>query len=372
MRKAGTVALLCLLGLSFAFAQQKTVGWSLGYYPAWNQQSFPPANINWNAFTHISHFALEPVRDGSLSITNGLTDQFCKDAVAAAHQHNVKILICVGGSGVDTGAFRGACSAANVKKFVSNLIQFMVKYGYDGIDTDWEADFDDSLFVGWHRVLRDSLNRFNPPKLLTAAVEDWFPITGEIYPYVDMMNDMWYGATARSYPGYLQTFISEGAPKSKLGAGIGIASVYNLSAQDCTDLCNMVVNDSDGGVMEWCLSNEGQLTSKLSAIAKFVPTPTSILPENSLQPEMAVAPGLTVIQKNGVVDVNYIVPSFCSGTIMDLGIFSLKGALVKTIFHGPSSAGSYCMALGGTAPGSYIVRLSANNTVSAAKAVVLK
>src|SRR5262245_33243522 len=138
-------AVLCL-----AQAQAQKVGWHLGYYCGWDQGGFPPSRIDWKAFTHIAHFTVFPNDDGSLAPTNnGLNDANCKAAVAEAHKQGVKIVFSIGGAGVKD-RFKNACSPANIHTFVKNLVDFMRKYGYDGIDTDWEENFDDALFVALH------------------------------------------------------------------------------------------------------------------------------------------------------------------------------------------------------------------------------
>src|ERR1700740_3043307 len=93
----------------------KTVGWSLGYYCGWDQDGgFKPAQIDWKAFTHISHFTVFPKNDGSLDVaSNGRSDGNCKAAVAEAHKNGVKIVFCIGGAQAKD-RFKNACAPENI------------------------------------------------------------------------------------------------------------------------------------------------------------------------------------------------------------------------------------------------------------------
>ncbi len=365
---------LCLLflivGLTFTFtsAQQKTVGWSLGYYPTWDH-SYSPASIPWEAFTHVANFQVWPNSDGSL----GLPDEtMSKQLISEGHKRGKKVIFCVGGAGVGDG-FKGACSNANRGKFISNIIAYLKKLGYDGIDTDWEENFDDNLFMAWHKDLRDSINKLNPVPSLSIAAEDWYPVTGKIYPYVDMINDMWYGATADKYPGILKTFTDLGAPKSKLGPGFGEdPSSGNLSPQACKDLCNMVINQGYGGIMHWDIVNNGQCAADFAAIAPFVPAQTGIIANSQISNDMPLTFSIKSGRSVKGTQICYSIPSSSAGKAMDIGVYDIKGALVKTLVHGQVNAGIFSVPFTQAAAGTYVIKFAANNTLQTAKAFVTK
>jgi GH18 family chitinase len=245
-----------LAGLALAFcaasAQPKYVGWSAAYYPGWDQEDLAPKDIDWKAITHLMHFALIPGANGTVNAdANDLQDEFCRAAVAEAHRNKVKILISVGGEYAGT-ALADACSPANIHKFVHNILEFMRKYGYDGVDTDWEDGFDDAEFLAWHKELRDSINRITPRPLLTIAAGGYFAEhCARAWPYVDQMNDMCYDLKYNHLKDRLKQFTDQGVPKSLIGVGIGIG---NSNIEGNGDMVDGTPQDWDGKV-QWAFQN---------------------------------------------------------------------------------------------------------------------
>jgi Glycosyl hydrolases family 18 len=367
MKKLCAVLLLVLCVFSISTAQQGKVGWSLGYYVTWDN-SYSPTTIPWDALTHVSYFQVIPNNNGTL----GLPDSnVAKQLISTAHSKGKKVVFSVGGGGY--GAQFAAATAPGVRgNFISNIIAYLKSLGYDGIDTDWEGNEVVSQFVAFHKELRDSINKLTPVPCLSIAGEDWNPLAGQVYMYVDMIDDMWYGAKAADYPGYLQTFVDMGAPKSKLAPGIGIdPQTGNLGSSDCVALCNMVLNDGYGGIMIWDIVNKGNVPSDMAAMAPFVPSGTGVtadrLPLFGKQPSLSA----NYNRATGLAEIRY---SATAGNV-DIGIFDLKGCLVRTLVHGPDHAGvfevPFAQACG--APGTYIVKMSAAGSGSlAATAIVAR
>jgi hypothetical protein len=193
--------------------------------------------------------------------------------IAVGHGKGKKVIFSIGGGGYGQ-QFANATNNANRTRFISSLMNYLRKLGYDGIDTDWEGNEVESQFIAFHKELRDSINALNPSLCITIAAEDWNPIAAKVHMYVDQINDMWYGAKADKYPGYLKTFVDLGVPKSKLAPGIGIspdAGSGNLGVQASVDLCDMVVNQGFGGIMLWCMQTKGSVPADLAAVAPYVP-----------------------------------------------------------------------------------------------------
>jgi hypothetical protein len=249
----------------------------------------------------------------------------------------------------------------------------MKSLGYDGIDTDWEENFDNTLFMAFHKDLRDSINKLKPIPCLSIAAEDWYPITGQVYPYVDMIDDMYYGGLANAYPGYLQAFINVGAPKNKLAPGFGEdPGTGNLNVQQCIDLCNLVVNNGYGGIMHWDIVNKGNCPADYAAIAAYVAVPTGVIGKPPSQFTTPLSLSVMTSPATRMGEIRYSIPTVSAGNI-DVGVYNIQGALVKTLVHGPANGGVFSLPFAQTwAAGTYIVRLSANNAFQASQAFITK
>ena len=116
----------------------------LGYYPEWSKYNNPPYvyssdQIPYNQLTHISHaFVLLTTKaDGTLKVPTGFIEPAL---ITKAHAAGVKVLVSIGGGdGIQGPRFnRMARVEAYRQAFVHNVRAFLRKYGYDGVDIDWE------------------------------------------------------------------------------------------------------------------------------------------------------------------------------------------------------------------------------------------
>lgn len=334
-------ALLC----APAQAQTKYVGWSTAYYPGWDQEDLAPDQIDWKAITHLVHFALIPGANGSLNAdANDLQEVFIKAAVAEAHRHNVKILIGIGGENAGD-ALADACSPANIHKFVKNLLDFMRKYGYDGIDTDWEDGFNDGEFLAWHKELRDSINAISPKPLLTIAGGGYFAEhCGRAWPYVDQMNDMCYDLKYNHLTARLKQFTDQGVPKSILGVGIGIGTdvtegngeMVDGTATDWDGKVDWALNNGMGGIMQWEVMASPLVSACYAHLERYVnPKATGIRPGRNRRGAKA-AVLITTDAKTGVREIRYPADEGGAGLMREgrtgsgraAPVFDFKGALL--------------------------------------------
>lgn len=197
-----TAAVLVLVGVivickhlasqSDNFQRTPVQQWSTGFWTG--QNGVPLSSLDWGALTHVSHVAVIPNIDGSLAYicSDGpcSKDQLTLEATAlvnTAHAHDVKALLCVGNT---SGArWTGATSPGNVIRFVNNILQIVYRYGYDGVDLDWE----DKLTYPQMSVLISSLRRMLETKILTAdALDNDATYWGQIQVYLDRVNAMTY------------------------------------------------------------------------------------------------------------------------------------------------------------------------------------
>jgi chitinase len=115
----------------------------LGYYPEWAKTGTPPytaKQIPYHKVTHIAHaFVLLTAKaDGTFHVPSGMIEPAL---ISKAHAAGVKVLISIGGGdGIQGPRFnRMAAVEAYRQAFVANVLAFLTKYGYDGVDIDWEV-----------------------------------------------------------------------------------------------------------------------------------------------------------------------------------------------------------------------------------------
>ncbi len=255
--------------LTSAQVVPQMVGWSTGYYAGWVQAKgkLPPSAIQWKGFTHMCHFSITPYADGTINTgAMGLKDQYFKDFVAEAHKAKVKAIISVGGAG--TGVqFQSATANATIRaKFIDGLLSFMKKYGYDGIDMDWEElGGKDSQYVALHKEMRQAMDKLTPRPIFTSAIASYVAkACGSVHPYMDQMNNMCYWTKAADLTNDFKALVDAGVPKEKMGVGMGwdYSEAPNPEI-DCDPVATKAkimyaLNNGYGGVMVWGIEMDGE------------------------------------------------------------------------------------------------------------------
>ncbi|KAH6834048.1 hypothetical protein C2S53_004850 [Perilla frutescens var. hirtella] len=150
------------------------------YYPSWDE-SLGPAGIQTRYFTHIFYAFLNP-EDGTF-IFNITDDEARKlqtfTSTLRAKQPPVKTLFAVGGASAGTAVLsRMASKAQSRAAFIRSSIQVARRFGFDGIDLDWEypenqthMDNFGTLLKKWRKeVQKEATTTGRAPLLLTAAV----------------------------------------------------------------------------------------------------------------------------------------------------------------------------------------------------------
>ncbi len=211
-KAAFAAAGLLLLGTTSTGAQTAPDGsWISGYLASWTQKSaaggkLDAKDIDFDAVTHLIHFALIPRSDGTLNY-DSLSAERRRTAVAAAHAHGRPILLSVGGWGAYDG-FRAAIRPAARAAFVANLVGAMTADGYDGLDLDFEPIQTDDVpyFEAFVAELHDALQPRTTPllsrPLLTAAVS-WQPaMFARLRDRFDQINIMTYDLSG-TWPGWV-------------------------------------------------------------------------------------------------------------------------------------------------------------------------
>jgi chitinase len=144
---AGVFASLLLLTFSAAPVSAQAAPAApkrlLGYYTAWSKYNTPPYSaeqIPYSKLTHIAHafLLLSAKADGTIEIPSGTIEPALLEK---AHAAGVKVLISIGGGdGIQGRRFnKMAGSETSRQAFVKNVHRFLVQFGYDGVDIDWEV-----------------------------------------------------------------------------------------------------------------------------------------------------------------------------------------------------------------------------------------
>ncbi len=188
----------------------------LGYYTSWSKYNTPPytaSQIPYTKLTHIAHafLLLSVAADGTLQIPQGLLEP---QLISKAHQAGVKVLISIGGGdGIQGPRFnRMAASETSRQNFVTNVLAFLTKYGYDGVDIDWEVPNAVDR-ANCTTLIQELRNGLPSPWLISMAVTAdpiWYGSGLDIpalAPMVDFFNVMtydfygpWSGATGLVSP----------------------------------------------------------------------------------------------------------------------------------------------------------------------------
>jgi chitinase len=182
----------------------------LGYYTAWSKYNSPPYTANqipYSKLTHIAHafLLLSPKADGTIVIPGGTIEPAL---LTKAHAAGVKVLISIGGGdGIEGPRFnKMALSEASRQAFVTNVRNFLVQYGYDGVDIDWEIpnarDRSDCT-----TLMQELRNGLPSPWLISMAIpsdpRNWgqgfdVPALAPLLDFINVMTYDFYGTWSTS------------------------------------------------------------------------------------------------------------------------------------------------------------------------------
>ncbi|MGE0019028.1 MAG: glycosyl hydrolase family 18 protein [Draconibacterium sp.] len=167
----------------------------IGYVPNWIDVNTFALDFDYTKVTHLNFAFQNPDANGNLYESNsGLTT-----LVTKAHQHNVKVLVSIGGGSaagdpVKTNYQNQIKTSEKRAAFISKILAYLVKYKLDGLDVDEEGPAINANYGAFIKQLADSLK----PKgyLLTAAV-GWGAenIPNSAFQYFDFINLMSYDLT---------------------------------------------------------------------------------------------------------------------------------------------------------------------------------
>lgn len=198
---------------------------------------------------------------GNLQLNNtGYTTYL--EEVLKLRKHGIRVLLCIAENSANFSTM--ALTDAGIEKFVSQVIETVEKYHFDGVDIDWEFPGVDSgrdvtidrpnytkLIKALRKALDARQNKSGTPYLLTAAIPgtSWgseryeMNVLDEYLDYVNMMSydlnntsmachhtNLYTSNAAKAYGFSVQygvdRFVSLGFDKNKIVAGMAFYGKY--------------------------------------------------------------------------------------------------------------------------------------------------
>jgi chitinase len=196
--RVGLAALFASLAAPAAWAQStypvlpKRLVADYGYWSKYQDPPYGSSQIPIHKVTHVLHagIGLDAAADGSLDVPDGFVEP---QLISKAHNAGVKVLILLGGGASTFSTISSDASLRNA--LMANLWDFAQKYGYDGVDIDWE--YPGTTDAKGYYELMSSLRAFfpSPTYQLSADIAPWGGRgynLHKVVPVLDFINIMTY------------------------------------------------------------------------------------------------------------------------------------------------------------------------------------
>lgn len=153
------------------------------YWPSWSNATFPVTAIDTSHFTHLYYAFLLPDPSSHRLAVSDSDHRLLSRFNHHLHTHNAPnrpaTLLSIGGGDVDPTLFPNISSDPTRRLiFIKSAIETARKYGFNGVDLDWEfprnpkemSDLGQLLREWRSEIDREAIATVAPPLLLTAAV----------------------------------------------------------------------------------------------------------------------------------------------------------------------------------------------------------
>lgn len=165
---------------------------SNGWYQAQNDGLITPSNVPWQFFDTVYHFAAKPTSVGGIDAFGPNGYLTTAEIAAFKSRPAGKKLLCTLKDADDQSIFGRVTTPGMISTFVTNIVNFINTYGYDGIDIDWEAQVNPTQYNDLINRLRTSLGA---NRILTMDAGDWSGLPDVAlasYSKLDCINVMCY------------------------------------------------------------------------------------------------------------------------------------------------------------------------------------
>ncbi|KAH9822235.1 family 18 glycoside hydrolase [Melampsora americana] len=148
------------------------------YYPNYSSDLLPVEDIPWEDYTHLDYFVIESPSTPKAELEIG-DEKKLIEFIKAGKSHNVTVSLTIGGWTGSVYFSSLVASSSSRKAFARNIAKTLEKYGFDGIDLDWEypnapgqdknqiSKDDSENFLKFLQVLRTEVG---PQSRISAAV----------------------------------------------------------------------------------------------------------------------------------------------------------------------------------------------------------
>jgi chitinase len=217
--RIAAAAIAFLAVLSSPHAADCSVRWVTGYYAAYSEfqpgVNMPPSAVDYTALTHVIHWPVVPLADGTFDPEAfGMTVAQSAAVVSLAHNAGTRAILGFGGDAFTVGnGWQGATSPANRAQFIASMVNLMQTRGYDGIDINWEELTlgDGPQFTAFVTELRAALDAIVPRPLLTvvptSGSDPAVSLVAAVQQHFDQINIQTY-VMSGPYPGWVTWFNS--------------------------------------------------------------------------------------------------------------------------------------------------------------------
>jgi chitinase len=188
-----------------------------------------PSQVPYDKLTHINFAFLLPNEDGTFRDLPA--PRMLEQLIGLAHQEGVKVLLSVGGWGLDRQFESLAASSVRRETFVQGLLRIASQYHFDGVDMDWEYPNPGQSAQNFLVLMQELRIALRKEQLLTAALvalgEHAPGILNDSFALMDFANIMAYDDSTtpqHSSMDYaksaLEYWLGRGLPRPKATLGV--------------------------------------------------------------------------------------------------------------------------------------------------------